>query len=62
MALAEAEIITLDQAVNRIRKGRKAKVLSAETLQIDGQPVHVIKVLTQTGHVKKIRIKPKARH
>ncbi|MEO1889239.1 MAG: hypothetical protein ABGX33_04930 [Cycloclasticus sp.] len=61
IVLAEAEVITLDQAVNRIRKNRKAKVLGAETLHIDGQPVHVIKVLTKTGHVKKIRIRPNAK-
>ena len=60
--LAEAELITLDQAVNKVRKNSKAKVLSAETLHIDGQPVHVIKILTKTGHVKKIRIKPKEKH
>ena len=54
--LAAAEIVTLDQAINTVKKKNKGKVLGAETLQIDGQPVHVIKVLTQKGRVKKIRI------
>lgn len=58
IVLAKAEIMTLDQAVNSVRKSQKAKILSAETLHVDGQPIHVIKILTKSGHVKKIRINP----
>jgi len=54
--LAVADTVTLDQAINKIKKDSKGKVLGAETLQINGQPVHVIKVLTKKGHVKKIRV------
>ncbi|PHS71717.1 MAG: hypothetical protein COB22_06825 [Cycloclasticus sp.] len=55
--LAKADHVTLDEAVNRVKKQKKGKVLGAETLQIDGQPTHVIKVLTNEGRVKKIRLK-----
>ncbi|MBL4743071.1 MAG: PepSY domain-containing protein [Cycloclasticus sp.] len=54
--LAEAELVTLDQAVNQVKRRQKGKVLGAETLQEDGAPVHVIKILTKKGHVKKIRV------
>ncbi|ORU92941.1 MAG: hypothetical protein A6F70_04275 [Cycloclasticus sp. symbiont of Bathymodiolus heckerae] len=60
LILAEAEVITLDQAVKRIKDGKRGKVLGAETLQLKGHPVHVIKVLTKKGHVKKIHIKTKS--
>ncbi|MBV1875405.1 MAG: hypothetical protein KUG50_02130 [Cycloclasticus sp.] len=56
IVLAATGTITLDQAIDKVKKGSKGKVLDAETLQIDGQPVHVIKVLTTKGRVKKIRV------
>jgi predicted phosphatase len=54
--LAEAKFISLDQAVKRVKVKQHAKVLSAKTVQIDGDAVHVVKVLTKAGRVKKIRI------
>lgn len=57
--LAAADNITLDQAINEIKNNNKGKILDAKTRQIDGQPVHEIKVLTPKGHVKKIRIQTK---
>lgn len=54
--LAVADTVTLDQAIDKVKKSSKGKVLDAKTIQIDGQPIHVIKVLTKKGHVKKIRV------
>ena len=54
--LAQADLITLDQAVQKVKKNNKGKVLSAQTKQIEGRQTHVIKVLTADGHVKKIRV------
>ncbi|PCI21581.1 MAG: hypothetical protein COB62_03050 [Piscirickettsiaceae bacterium] len=56
IVLAEAEYIDLDQAVEKVKKNKSNKVLSAETVDIDGEAVHVIKVLTDDGHVKKLQI------
>jgi len=56
IVLAVADTVTLDQAINKVKKNSKGKVLGAKTVQINGQPVHVIKVLTTKGRVKRIRI------
>jgi len=52
-------LITLDQAVKQVKQNKQGKVLAAETKQQDDAPVHIIKVLTNDGRVKKIRIKAK---
>jgi len=52
-------LITLDQAVKQVKQNKQGKVLAAETKQLDDATVHVIKVLTSDGRVKKIRIKAK---
>jgi hypothetical protein len=56
IVVAEADRVTLDQAVNRVKENNRGKVLGAKTIQVDGQAVHVIKVLTKNGRVKKLRI------
>lgn len=43
----------LDEAVANLRRGGPGRVLSAETLERDGQPVHRIKILTNEGRVKR---------
>jgi len=62
IVLAQADIITLDEAVKKVKKNNNGKVLSAQTKQIDGQSMHIIKILTVDGHVKKVRIKHGADH
>ena len=54
--LAQADVTTLDDAVKKVKKNNKGKVLSAQTKTIDGQSMHIIKILTVDGHVKKVRI------
>jgi len=54
--LAQADNMTLDQAINKVKGEKKGKILDAKTRQINGQVVHEIKVLTSQGHVKKIQI------
>jgi len=56
IVLAQQQV-TLDQAVKQVKKNKQGKVLAAETKKIGATPVHVIKVLTNDGHVKKIHIK-----
>lgn len=48
--------ISLDEAVSRVRRQTNGKILAAKTVRIDGRPVHVIKVLTPDGRVKRIRV------
>lgn len=49
--------ISLDQAVKRIKDSRDVKVLSAERVTRNGQPMYRIKVLTRQGRVKYIWVK-----
>lgn len=48
--------ISLDEAVRRARQQHRGKVLSAETVRIDGRKVYRIKILTKDGRVKRIHI------
>lgn len=49
-------LITLDQAVKRVKQLKTGKILAAETRQHGDTAVHIIKVLTDGGRVKKVRI------
>lgn len=47
---------SLDSAVSRARQRSNGRVLSAETREVDGRPVHYIRLLTPDGRVKRVRI------
>jgi uncharacterized membrane protein YkoI len=53
---SESQGISLDEAVSRARRQSDDKVLSAETVRVDGRRVHRIKVLTSRGRVKHVQI------
>jgi hypothetical protein len=53
---AENGGISLDEAVRQARLQHKGKVLSAETVRVDGRKIHRIKILTKDGRVKRIQI------
>jgi len=46
----------LDQAVSRAREMTGGRVLSAETREIDGQIIYLVRVLTKEGKVQRLRI------
>ncbi|WP_340122655.1 hypothetical protein [Methylobacter svalbardensis] len=48
--------ISLDEATKQIIEGTYNKVLGAQTEIIDGQEVHIIKVLTPDGRIKYYKI------
>ncbi|MEN8108939.1 MAG: PepSY domain-containing protein [Pseudomonadota bacterium] len=48
--------ISLDEAVAQARQRYNGKVLSAETVRVDGRKVHRIKILTKDGRVKRTRV------
>lgn len=48
--------ISLDQAVAQTRQRYNGKVLSADTVRIDGRKVYRIKILTKDGRVKRTQI------
>lgn len=49
---SSARGLSLDEAVAQIRRDTGGRVLSAETIQRDGRPVHRIKVLTPANRVR----------
>jgi len=50
--LVAREGVSLDEAVARVKKQTKGRILTAETIQRNGQPVHRIKVLLPNGSVR----------
>lgn len=48
--------LTLEQAVERVRRDTGGRVLAAETVQEDGRRVHRIKVLTPERNVRTVRV------
>lgn len=53
---SENEGISLDEAVQQARRQYRGKVLSAETVCVDGRKVFRIKILTKDGRVKRMHI------
>lgn len=48
--------LTLSEAVERVRKQYNGRIVSAETKVSGGREVHVIKVLTDDGKLKTVRM------
>lgn len=55
--LAQSEPRTLQEAVQRVERETGGKILSAETLRIDGRTVYRIKVLTPEGRVQVVQLR-----
>jgi len=51
-----SEYVDLDRAVSRVRDRTGGRILSAKTKRSDGRPVHVIRVMTENGKVRRIRV------
>ena len=56
LAVYQQGCMTLDQAVQQVRRQYNGRIVSAETQVSGGREVHVIKVLTSDGKVKTVRI------
>jgi len=48
--------LTLSQAVEQVRRQYNGQIVSAETRVQGNQEIHIIKVLTQDGKVKTVRV------
>ncbi len=55
-ATSEGRGISLDEAVARARRQSDGKILSAETVRVDGRRVHRVKLLTPDGRVTRVEI------
>jgi hypothetical protein len=54
--IASAWPITLQEAAERVARQHDAKVVSARTIERDGRRIHVIRILTQEGVVRTVRV------
>jgi outer membrane lipoprotein-sorting protein len=54
---AAVQAQTLDEAARQAARQYNAKVLSAHTVQEGNQRVHIIKLLTDKGVVKTVRVR-----
>lgn len=57
LLLAEQQLLNKKQAIEMVKRQHKGKVLSADLVQQNKKPVYKVKVLTDQGRVKTIRIK-----
>ncbi len=48
--------VSLDEAVSKVRRQTSGKILSAETVVVEGKNVHRIKVLTKQGRVQRLQV------
>lgn len=56
ITLAQSDGVTLDQAVEQVRRQYGGRIVSAETRRRGNREVHYIKVLTADGKVKSVQV------
>ncbi len=56
MMVVSAWALTLEQAAEQVARQYNAKVVSAHTIERDGRRVHVIRILTDDGVVRTVRV------
>ncbi len=61
LQLAQSNGPSLSEAVNQVRRQYRGRIVSAETEVRGNREVHVIKVLTEDGKVKTVRINGRSR-
>ncbi|MCC5866407.1 MAG: PepSY domain-containing protein [Wenzhouxiangella sp.] len=54
--VVSAWAISLQEAAERVARQHNAKVVSAHTIERDGRRVHVIRILTDDGVVRTVRV------
>lgn len=54
--VAQQDGLTLSEAVEKVRRQYKGRIVSAETRRNGNREVHIIKVLTEDGKVKTVRV------
>ena len=57
MLISVANALNLSQAVQKVKRDTGGKVLSAQTRVEGNREVHFVKVLTQDGRVRTVRVK-----
>jgi len=61
LVVMQSNGVTLSQAVEQVRRQYNGRIVSAETQVSGNRETHVIKVLTEDGKVKTVRVPGKRR-
>ncbi len=61
LEVMQSDGVTLSQAVEQVRRQYNGRIVSAETQVSGNRETHVIKVLTEDGKVKTVRVPGKRR-
>lgn len=56
LLVVSAWAITLEEAARRVAQEYDAKVVSAHTVERDGRRIHVIRIVTDDGVVRTVRV------
>ncbi|RFF26625.1 MULTISPECIES: PepSY domain-containing protein [unclassified Wenzhouxiangella] len=56
LLVVSAWAITLEEAAQRVAQEYDAKVVSAHTVERDGRRIHVIRIVTDDGVVRTVRV------
>ncbi len=56
LLVVSAWAITLEEAARRVAQEYDAKVVSAHTVERDGRRIHVIRIVTDEGVVRTVRV------
>ncbi|WP_376696336.1 PepSY domain-containing protein [Wenzhouxiangella sp. EGI_FJ10305] len=54
--VVSAWAVTLEEAARRVAQEYDAKVVSAHTVERDGRRIHVIRIVTEDGVVRTVRV------
>ncbi len=54
--MVSAWAISLEEAAERVAREHDGKVVSAHTVERDGREIHVIRILTDDGVVRTVRV------
>ncbi|MDZ7791643.1 MAG: hypothetical protein U5L08_14340 [Xanthomonadales bacterium] len=54
--MVSAWAITLEEAARRVAQEYDARVVSAHTVERDGRRIHVIRIVTEDGVVRTVRV------
>jgi len=54
--MVSAWAITLEEAARRVAQEYDARVVSAQTVERDGRRIHVIRIVTEDGVVRTVRV------
>lgn len=61
VTVAQGRGMTLEQAIEQVKRQYGGRIVSANTVVQGGREVHVVRVLTREGNVKTVRVPGRSR-